>query len=362
MDYKLTFLCGSRDFHAMDWYKSAKEVIPNSKLSILTDLIEGEGFQKIISKNDRVERMIIIDRLLFKKQSPLSHLWRNIVKFILIPFQVYFIKKHNRENPNTIYYAHGMYYIWLAYIAKVNFIGTPQGSEILIRPFKSTLYKFLSKKSLQAAKFITVDSIKMQLICKKISNIKPHIVQNGIDLSLILKHNKRLRKPKNRSNIISIRGFSELYRIKEILLYRKKRPSISFIYPFYDNSYRNKIIKYMKKSDKDIGRVDRLKMYKLLQTSLMVISIPLSDSSPRSVYEAIFCGSVVCITYHPYYDLLPKCMKERIIIVDINNKSWLTNAIEKARIISKKKFYPDNESLNLFDQRKSFKKILSLIG
>ena len=80
-------------------------------------------------------------------------------------------------------------------------------------------------------------------------------------------------------------------------------------------------------------------MYELLRNSIMVVSIPSSDSSPRSVYEAIFCGCVVCITYHPYYDVLPQCMKDRIIVVDLNNKSWFKNAFQKAKKITHKLQY-----------------------
>ena len=48
----LVFLCGARDFHAMDWYKSAKELLPSKDIYILTDLIKGEGFRKLINKNE----------------------------------------------------------------------------------------------------------------------------------------------------------------------------------------------------------------------------------------------------------------------------------------------------------------------
>ena len=362
MSLNLIFLCGARDFHAMDWYRSAQEVIPENKLSILTDLIESEGFKKIVNENDRVDRMLIIDRLLFKKQSSLADIWRNVIKFILLPVQVFFLKQHNLKNPNSIYYAHGMYYIWLGYFANVNFIGTPQGSEILIRPFKSKLYKFLAKKSMQAATFITVDSEKMKSKCEKISSITPFIIQNGIDMSLILEHNKETVKPINRTKVLSIRGFTKLYRIKEIIAAREKLQPITFIYPFYDDLYKNEVVSLMRNSDENIGRVDRLQMYELLRKSIMVVSIPSSDSSPRSVYEAIFCGSVVCITYHPYYDILPQCMKDRIVLVDVNDKSWFANAFLKAKKISKKEFFPYKESLDLFDQRKSFKRILNLLN
>mgnify|MGYP001365971818 CR=1 FL=1 len=58
---ELVFLCGSRDFHAIDWYRSAQEQIPAGKLSLLTDLIQSEGYTKLIHEDDVVHKLLIID-------------------------------------------------------------------------------------------------------------------------------------------------------------------------------------------------------------------------------------------------------------------------------------------------------------
>ena len=41
----LVFLCGARDFHAIDWYRRSLDELTNINIYILTDLIEGEKFQ-----------------------------------------------------------------------------------------------------------------------------------------------------------------------------------------------------------------------------------------------------------------------------------------------------------------------------
>jgi hypothetical protein len=105
--------------------------------------------------------------------------------------------------------------------------------------------------------------------------------------------------------------------------------------------------------DKDFGRITREEMYKLLHNTKIVISIPKSDSSPRSVYESIFCGCAVAVTYNPYIEILPACMKSRIIVVDLENKLWLRNAIEAADEIVRTEFIPSDVALTLFDQKKS---------
>ena len=365
---KIVFLCGARDFHAIDWYRSAEERLPNEKLCILTDLIAGEGFQKIVSEDDNIYSLIILDKFLFKRQSNIGNLWRNILKLLVLPIQIILIKRFDKRNLNSIYHAHSMYYLWLAAAANVEFIGTPQGSDILVKPFKSKIYKTLSIWAMKSAKYITVDSEKMRDKVFEISAVKAKIIQNGIDIKAIEKFSFSLpKKDLIRDRLVSIRGFSPLYRIEELLIARNiennaKDFPISLIYPFYENEYKQKTLKYLTANDEDLGRVNRTQMYELLFESQLVISIPSSDSSPRSVYESIFCGSAVAITHHPYYDTLPICMKERIILVDLDNENWLLNATKDANSIVSSNFIPCEKALDLFDQRRSFKRILSLIN
>ena len=121
----VAFLCGARDFHAMDWYRSAKRIYPEKQFPIVTDLIEGEGYKKLIEDEDLIYRLLVIDSLLFRAQSKLGHKWRNLVKLIVLPIQVCKLKKFDKEHPKIIYHAHSMYYLFLAMLANVNYIGTP---------------------------------------------------------------------------------------------------------------------------------------------------------------------------------------------------------------------------------------------
>lgn len=361
---QLVFLCGARDFHAMDWYKSAKELMPDKEVFILTDLIAGEGFKKLINENDIVFNLIILDRFLLNTQSKIGNIWRNFIKLLVFPFQVVLIKRFSKKYPHAIFHAHSMYYLFLAWAAKISYVGTPQGSDVLIKPYKSVLYKYFSVKSLKAAKAITVDSVKMKEKIFELSGVNAQIIQNGIDLDSI-KHflSSQSEVSLNRSSLLSIRGFAPLYRIKELVLNRNSSmPNlpITFIYPFYENEYKKEVNLLLNSEDQDMGRVDRSVMYKILATTKLVFSIPFSDSSPRSVYEAIFCGSAVAITYHPYYDNLPDCMKNRIILVDLNDKNWFEKSVNKANQIVNTPYFPSEEAVNLFDQKKSFIKLEKL--
>ena len=363
----LVFLCGARDFHAMDWYRRSLDKLENINIFILTDLIEGEQFKCLIEENDVVFKLLILDNFLFRDQSNLGNYWRRFIKILVFPIQVYLIKKFSRKFPKSIFYAHGMYYIWLAKFSGIEYVGRPQGGDINIKPFKSKIYRLLSKKSIENAKAIIVDSQIMNNNIKKISNTdKVFVIPNGIDLKTIgelfkFKHKQNLRKA-----IISTRGFAKLYRIHEILASRKKREEtsklpIKFIYPFYDLDYKNSLEKFFIPTDEDISRLDKIDLYKEFMKAKLVISIPLSDSSPRSVYEAIFCGCIVAITYNSYFDNFPNSIKERVVLVDISQNDWFHYAINKADVLLKKPFDPCKKALNLFDQDQTFKEMANVI-
>lgn len=361
---KIVFLCGARDYHAMDWYRSAQKLINNSQVLLLTDLIGGEEFKIIVNENDTVHKLLVIDRFLFKKQSSLGNKWRNLLKFILIPIQAFLVRSFFKKHPDSVFHAHGMYYMFLAAVAKVPYVGTPQGSEILVRPFKSNLYRLFSKKALNNSLAVTVDSKDMQDKVELICGVKAHIIQNGVDIEAL---NPFIEKGKRvtREYFCSIRGFTPLYRINEIVESRNSSETYSslplnFIYPFYEDEYKSKVQSLLRSNDFDRGRLDRVSMYDLFTKSKLIFSIPYSDSSPRSVYESIFCGAIVAITYNTYYETLPDCMKSRIIIVDLDDNQWFDKAIFKAQVLSKTPYYPSEEALTVFNQKKSFELLSKL--
>ena len=143
----VVFLCGASDFHAMDWYRIALKTIPERDIVILTDLIEAEGYKRLIVKEDKVHKLLVIDKLLFKAQSKIANVWRNFIKMMFFPYQVYLLRAFSKRYPNSIYYSHSMYYLVPAWAGRVEYVGTPQGSDILIKPYKSKLYKYFTIKA-----------------------------------------------------------------------------------------------------------------------------------------------------------------------------------------------------------------------
>lgn len=354
-------LGGARDYHAMDWYRSVRKVAYDRNVYFLTDMISGEGFDNIIRNDDVVHKVFIIDKLLFSSQSYLGHLWRNILKLLILPIQIVFLKRYISSHPYSIVHAHPMYYMLLCQLSGIEYIGTPQGSEILVRPARSKLYRFFSTWLLKSAKSITVDSKQMAEKIRDMSAVKAHIVQNGINMTAV----SAIDTTGIRNEaVVSIRGMTDLYRIETIIEGRdwsQTKPNIIFMYPFFDDKYLGSFRSKLQSGDQLVGRLDRDTMYRLLVKTKLVVSIPSSDSSPRSVYEAIFLGCCVASTYNPWMDSLPECMKGRIIEVNLNEKYWLKNALNLVDEIVSQPFIPSKVAVDIFDEDKTMSRLMKTI-
>lgn len=362
---KIVFLCGARDFHAMDWYRSAKKKLGREQVAVMADIISAEGLNSLLQPDDELIKLHIIDRWLFKTPSHIGDIWRNVLKLLILPLQARKLKKYHKKHPDTVYHAHGMYYMQMAAKAGVPFVGTPQGSELLVRPYRSNYYKEFATKALRAAKAVTVDSVNMQKSAERFSGVKPHVVQNGIDVKTIFDYLKHSEQPK-RDVWLSMRGFTPLYREKELLEARNKSEKyknrgINFVYPFFDDMYMEEVKPLFHANDEVLGRLQRDDLYKMLRKSEVVFSIPASDSSPRSVYESIFLGCPVIITQNKYVEMLPQSMQERIVIADIEDDGWLDKAVEQAAAIARRPYTPTEEAIDMFDQEACFDKVHALL-
>lgn len=345
----------------MDWFRSCQKIARLAPVFV-TDNLGGEGFVPLLGADDNVRKLVLIDHLLAKQPTRLGHAWRNFVKLALVPLQVLKLRRVLRDIHNPFIFAHSTYYAFLASFCTVRYSATPQGSEVLVRPLRSRLYRSLLLRSVHHAAFTTVDSNAMAERLEKLSGVRPHVVQNGIDVSGI---NAGTDGPASQCRwlITSIRGFESNYRIIEILQARDQQApglNLQFCFPFVEGNYERQIRSLVRETDILHGRLLRNQMYALLKESFCVISIPKSDSSPRSVYEAIFCGAAVLCTYAQYIDALPACMRRRVVLVNINAPRWLAEGLDAARQIVAEAYIPSDEALNLFDQLRSMKRCLSL--
>jgi hypothetical protein len=345
----------------MDWYRTVKAVYPDRRVRFLTDVVESEGHHRIVRDDDDLVQLVNVDRALFRTQSRLGNVWRNAFKALMIPVQVVSLARFARRHRGSVYHAHTMYYMCLCWLAGVPFVGTPQGSEVLVRPVRSRVYRWFAARALAAARIITVDSVPMRRGIEAIAGREAVLVQNGIDVDGL----KGIRQSSGtRAGIVSLRGLTPLYRIHEIVrAWRctESREPLRFIYPFWHADYRADVLAQAGAGSEDLGRLSREHMYRLLVSARLAVSIPSSDSSPRSVYEAIFCGCPVAATYAPWVDAMPPCMRERLILVDLDDGGWLTKALDLAHAIAGRPYVPSEAALEAFDQTRSLRRAGGLL-
>jgi hypothetical protein len=352
---KIIFIASGLDFHALDWYRNILSISNGDReIKFATDIIQSEGHLKLINEKDEIISLFNIDLLLFRKESDFGNIWRNIVKLIFFPLQIFLLRRLAKKNPNSIFHAHSMYYMFLSWGAGIKYIGSPQGAEILVRPFTSKIYRFFAIKCLKAADNIIIDSFNLKDGIMKLAERDSNVVQYGIDYKSIC---NIVNTNNPRTIVSSIRAIYPIYRIEKIIEGRNnydiKQPLL-FYYPYWEESYLKEIMNTFSTFDINKGRLgEKSDVFKILSESKLAISIPKYDSSPRSVYEAIFCGCCVAVPFNNWIDNIPESMLKRVFIVDLDDESWFSKAIQFADSVSKTEFIPCEEALNKFDQDRS---------
>lgn len=358
---EIIFIGNARCYHTMDWYKLVKALCPNRTVTIATDLIESEGYSRIITCDDNLIVLFNNDPLLLRQQTMFGNLWRNFIKLVTLPIVVVRLKQLFRQRNDAIFHAHSMYYIFLCWAAKIKYIATPMGSDVLVRPDRSSVYKYFTIRALRAAQVITVDSVALQNKIYDLCQANSVVVQNGIDTKAIA---SVLAKCAERVRVISIRGMDQNYRIYDLVQARNSsicQFDLEFIYPYMEAGYRENVRSIMVGGDIDHGCVKRTEMYRLFAETLLAVSIPESDSSPRTVYEAIFCGCCVAVTYATWIGALPDCMRARLYLVDLNNSHWFDEAIEFAKRVTANPYIPSRLALEIYDQEEAMKMVCNTI-
>lgn len=357
--YTIMFICGAKDFHAMDKYFRLVNALGNDNILVVTDTLSGEGQISLLKENSNYSKLLIIDRFTLKNLSRLGNIIRNFIKILFIPFQAFLLKKKWTKFEPKIVHAAPLYYMLLAFFAGIPYIGTPQAGEILERSKRNIFYRLFAKLAIKNADKIIVDS---NLLSKEIKNnfgVNSSIIRNGFDSNYALSFQKLEYK---KTRLLSIRGIQSNYQLINLIKANKRNQNvlpIDFAYPFKDLNYFSYLKKNSGQYDKFFGKLEKKELYSLMSKALLTISIPDSDSSPRSVYESIFCGSIVAVTNLPFLKELPSCMLSRIFVVDIYNNFWLQEAINYAELNYHKKYIPSQSALEFCDQMFLTKKIIS---
>lgn len=340
-----------RDFHAVDWYLNIFST--GRSVLFVSDCGASEGIANQMPSSHNYINLIQIDSFLFNSQSGISNIWRNFIKILLLPLNSLYLYLICFYIKPKIIHAHPIYYGFLSLLSSRKFLVTPQGSEILVRAKNNSIYKMFAFLVLSKAHLITVDSRLMQESIKNYFGLQALVVQNGIDTTTILKF-KSNYIPLENYFILSFRSLFKNYRIFEILeqrnLFIPELP-IYFVYPSFDGEYLEQLKLLLKSNDKLLGKVNKTKLYELMASCLSAVSVPISDSSPKSVYESIFLGAPVIIQNNKYLKDLTLSMSTRVVPVNISNGTeWLPAALKCASHLNKR-YNPCALSISKFDSK-----------
>lgn len=288
-----------------------------------------------------------------------------------------FIKKNNIQILHIIDMGLAIYSLLLK-SKRLKIIIENNGSDVLIAPKINPklikyykLYYILSNAIVQDSLLVQRTAIDKYGAPK--SNNK--VIELGIDCNLFnlnIKENifrKKYNISQNCKIIFSPRAFDEKYNINSIIntipIVKKEIKNVKYVFCSYlrNDSYIRKIKSMDLENDVIFLRyIDNEKeMPYIYKDADVVISIPSSDSSPRTVYEALATGKPVIVSELPWYH--DKFIaNENIVPIKLNELSFLSDTIIKIlngyiKINARENFEIINKQ---FNYRKSASKLKNL--
>ena len=267
----------------------------------------------------------------------------------------------SRKNSVAIFHAHGLAHGLVCALAGVSYVLSPQGSDVLVSPRTSPLHKFLATFAISRAVSIIANSPRMVSAVTGLGARDVFMSQQGVDARDL---SMTRRSTSKTLRVSSIRAIQENYRVVEILKARNELMRdipISFAFPVSDDRYIARVRSLLSRRDVMLGRLGKTDFHALLTKTDVCISIPRSDSSPRSVYEALFSGCVVIASESSWIRSLPEDLRSRIVLVNPNRRTWLSDGISQARMLLENPFCPSAKTVEDFDSSSCARRVLSHI-
>lgn len=264
--------------------------------------------------------------------------WNLILKNTWKMFRT--IKNNKIQIVHIIDMAFAVYGITLSLLG-VRVVLENNGSDVILAPDNSRIRKEY-KWAYKLCKGVVQDSYVAQQAGIQLGAAKEHneIIELGIDTSIFNPQvekgifRKKYNIPSDAKIIFSPRTLRPLCNIDEIIDTMKpvveKYPDTYYVFcsQMRNITYENSIKEAgLSQNVIYLGYIDNEKeMPYIYRDSDIVLSIPNSDSSPRSVYEAIACGSNVIVSDLPWIGNKFKNNRE-LFIVKLHDKDGLLNQI-----------------------------------
>jgi len=184
------------------------------------------------------------------------------------------------------------------------YIITALGSDVLISPNNSIIYRILSKFAFKRADWITVMADHMKLAIKKIGDFeqKTQVVSFGIDTNLFNANNRELSDTS--FVVTSTRNFEPVYNIPHLLhavaQAKKQIPNLqlNLIGSGSKRASIENLVDELSLRDCTIfhGRIPQQNIVEILNQTHIFVSVSLSDGNNISLNEAMACGALPIAT------------------------------------------------------------------
>jgi glycosyltransferase involved in cell wall biosynthesis len=337
---KILFIASKSDWHIDLWVRYFTKSNNIYLFSDKEDYLKSQAFKNVKIFESEGYLGGFLNLLKIK-----SHFFYQVNKLISAKFFANRIDFVIQKNDIDIIHAHSLYYGYLLSFIKsdIPVVFTPMGSDVIIHAQKNIIYKHMAKRIFKRADIVTGDSILLQKSGYKVGakKEKNFVIQNGVDSNIFFPKTNNLKKKYNISNkeilIFSPRAITPLYNIDIIIdaIYNLKNDGLNvkcmFSYAFGDEYFRKlkNQVKELKLENNIIwlGFLDYIQMAEHYNASDIIISVPSSDSSPKSVYEAMFCKKPIIITDLKWsYEILSdaNCLKR----VNVRDSNHLTSALK----------------------------------
>jgi glycosyltransferase involved in cell wall biosynthesis len=375
----ILFLGNKGDFHVDAW---TKYFIKNNSVHLFSEnssLLKNRSFKGVKVHLHNGLLGLIIN---FFKIDSKSLLHFN--KLVSIKIFANHIRTIILKESIDIIHCHSLFYGFLSSFVKtkVPIIFTPMGSDIIIHAHKNRFYNYMAKRTFNACQIVTGDSklIQRKGIALGASKLNNYVIQNGVDSNIFFPENNSIKKKFGLSKddllLFSPRAIDPLYNIDiiidsiAILVNKKINVKCMFSYAFGDNylqSLKSKVEHYgILDNIIWLGYLSYEQMAKFYNAADIIISIPKSDSSPRSVYEGMFCEKPVIVSDLEWsHEFLEKDSVYRIKTVSgetlssaieklNNNKNQSLKISNNAKYIAKKYFEYDTNMQKMETVMKNF--------
>jgi len=341
---KILYVGSSSDWHVDLWVRYFTTSHSVYLFSDKEDYLQKQPFDRVTV----IESTGYLGRLLNSRKIR-HHFLYQFNKLTSARYFARHIDKVIQEYGIDIVHAHSLYYGYLASFIKtdVPVVFTPMGSDVIIHAQKSRIFRHMSKNAFRRAHIITGDSILLQRQGYKVGARKDRnfIIQNGVDSKVFFPKAHNLRKQYGISDdevlLFSPRAITPLYNIDAIIesLAHLKTKGYVFKCMFsfaFGDEYTEQLKAQVSRLDLDenviwLGFLTYEEMANHYNGAEIVISVPSSDSSPKSVYEAMFCRKPIIVTDLEWsYELLSesKCFSRVAVRDPVQLCDAITGIIE----------------------------------